>query len=386
MDAHPVPQNVTTFEFRLIGDMTLKQFIYLASGVGFAYLLFVTIAAKFPFVAWPLIVIFSLLGVAYAFLPIQDRPLDHWTAAFFKAIYSPTKRTWKKNGKDLTNDPIFKNRLNVYLTQAYAIPHRPPAFAQASLAPTPTATPDPVPTPVMPVGPLPTPAQPQPLAPIPSPQLRMPDAPPTTAAVSSEPLPTPKELNQTVELGRQAQILQLRIIDEERKLTQIKQQATQNQNPQAVTVQFNQVFENLQKLTQEASNVKQQLASLTNQPETPPVAEPVKVVTPAIPVTPQAKPAQITLTTFPNVINGIVTDPQGNYLEGVVVVFHDKDRLPVRALKTNKLGQFTGSTPLPNGTFTIELEKDNFTFDILKIDLTGKVLPPLTVAAKTAAN
>jgi len=65
-----------------------------------------------------------------------------------------------------------------------------------------------------------------------------------------------------------------------------------------------------------------------------------------------------------------------------VVVIYDKEGLPVRALKTNKLGQFTGSTPLPNGTYTIELEKDSFNFDVLQIELTGPVLPPLQIVAK----
>ena len=65
-----------------------------------------------------------------------------------------------------------------------------------------------------------------------------------------------------------------------------------------------------------------------------------------------------------------------------MAVIYDKEGLPVRALKTNKLGQFTGSTPLPNGVYTLELEKDNFTFDVLQIELTGQVLPPLLITAK----
>ena len=39
MDQHPVPRNISSFEFHLIGDMTLKQFAYLAGGVFIAYLL-----------------------------------------------------------------------------------------------------------------------------------------------------------------------------------------------------------------------------------------------------------------------------------------------------------------------------------------------------------
>jgi hypothetical protein len=380
MDAHPVPQNVTSFEFRLVGDMTLKQFIYLAAGLGTAYLIFVLFAAKAPLVSWPLIVIFGLMGIAYAFVPIADRPLDHWTAAFFKAIYTPTKRVWRKNGKDLTNDPIFKNRLNVYLSLGSR------AIPEFENTPSPLSVPQPIPAPIAPP-PLPQVAPMPPVPqPLPTPIAPPPPPPPPPAPIAPPKpveLPSSEDLTKTVELGSQAQSLQVKIIETERELSQIKQQATENKaDPHSYAPQFNSVFENLQKLTEEASGIKQQLANLTRQPANPTNLPPrVEVVKPSKP-----KATQPTLTTFPNVINGIVNDPNQNYLDGVVVVIHDKDNLPVRALKTNKLGQFTGSTPLPNGTYTIEMEKDGFSFDILKMDLDGKVLPPLLITARQIIN
>jgi hypothetical protein len=84
----------------------------------------------------------------------------------------------------------------------------------------------------------------------------------------------------------------------------------------------------------------------------------------------------------PNIINGIVTDAVNNYLEGVIVVTHDKQGLPVRALKTNKLGQFVAATPLPNGVYTLSLEKDNLIFDSVSISLDGKIMAPIVVAAR----
>jgi hypothetical protein len=86
------------------------------------------------------------------------------------------------------------------------------------------------------------------------------------------------------------------------------------------------------------------------------------------------------------VINGIVTDALNNYLDGVIVVAHDKEGFPVRALKSNKLGQFIAATPLPNGTYTLNLEKGNLVFDVLKVELDGSVLPPLRVSAKPDAS
>ena len=100
MEPHPIPQNVTTFQFHLVGDMTLKQFMYLAAGSGIAYVIFVFFSKDYPIVSWPAIVISAGLGAAFAFLPFNSRPLDYWVAAFFKAIYSlPLKEPGRKTAK-----------------------------------------------------------------------------------------------------------------------------------------------------------------------------------------------------------------------------------------------------------------------------------------------
>ena len=330
MDAHPIPQNVTSFQFKLVGDMTLKQFLYLAGGLGFAYVLFVTISARYPFIVWPLIVISSLSGVAFAFLPLGSRPLDYWLKAFLKAIYSPTKRVWKRNNKNFKEDSLFLSRLVVYLSGQ-----------QPNLQPTAIPAPRPM-----------------------------------------TPLPTREELGKTVDLARQAQQLQMKIIQTEHTLSQIKDAA---QKPSPIPVDYSQqvntVLANLQNLVTQASTVKAQIQQVQEPAQTEtaalPIRERIKVIVPARP-----KRTQVALTSFPNVINGIVKDTTRNYLEGTVAVIYDKEGLPVRALKANKLGQFTGSTPLPNGTYTLELEKDGFTFDVLQMELTGGLLPPLVITAK----
>lgn len=335
MEQHPIPQNVTTFQFHLVGDMTLKQFIYLATGSGLAYFVFVFFVTDYPYLAWPLILISAGLGTAFAFLPINSRPLDYWTAAFLKAIYSPTKRVWQKNNKSYKEDPTFNSRLLTYLAGLQSVQQEQPA---------PVYNPPPTAKPVI--------------------------APP-------QPLPTPEQLGKTVDLARQAQSLQMKIIQTERTLNQIKTTAqNQTQIPVDYTKQVSNALSDLQNLVTQASQIKQQIEFV--HPTVPIAPRPtVKVIVPTKP-----KVTQVALTTFPNVINGIIKDVNNNYLEGVVVVIYDKEGLPVRALKTNKLGQFTGSTPLSNGTYTIELEKDGFAFDVLQIELTGTTLPPLTITAK----
>lgn len=84
---------------------------------------------------------------------------------------------------------------------------------------------------------------------------------------------------------------------------------------------------------------------------------------------------------IPNVINGFVKDSRGRLLEGVVVIVKDDQNEPVRALRTNKLGQFVITTPLPNGRYTVEVTKAGLKFDIITVDILGNVLAPIEFRA-----
>ncbi|OGE19568.1 hypothetical protein A3A14_02980 [Candidatus Daviesbacteria bacterium RIFCSPLOWO2_01_FULL_43_38] len=304
---HAVPQNITSFQFRLVGDMTLKQFGYLAVGMVIAYIAFVTILPSSPVIGVPIIGLSSLLGVAFAFLPLADRPLDHWVMAFFRAIHSPTQASWKSplnSGKSLgPQDPTFKNRLGLYLSSLGVNTTPPPPLTRIK----------------------------------------------------------PESLNQTPKVGT----------------TQLQQMA--------------EYIKQLQTKVADSERQLQEFRSSTTPPQptvTPPT--PAQTPAPAPIINPQVKivepprptPAQVTLTSSPNVINGIVTDTAGNYLEGAIISIHDKDGLPVRALKTNKLGQFSGATPLADGIYTITFEKDSLEFETLQVELNGSVLTPLNVSAR----
>lgn len=349
MEPHAVPQNVTAFQFKLVGDMTLKQFIYLASGIALAYLTFLLIIPTYPIFGWPLLVVFVLLGVAFAFLPFRARPLDEWVKSFFKAIYSPTKRIWLKNGRSYKDDPLFNSRFVMFKTIAQRIPlGQPPSFMRSTTPPSPTP-------------------------------ISRPQAP--------TPLPSPEELKKTVELAREAQNLKLKIIQTEKALNEIKLAVSKpSPIPVDYTQEANKIITDLKNLVTHSSDIKHKLDQLTHTQEEKSSGEGINIPR-VLKITPHPKPKQqLALTTFPNVINGIIRDRLGNYLEGVVSVTYDKEGLPVRALKTNKLGQFSGATPLPNGIYTLELEKDNFSFDVLQLELTGEVLPPLVITAKEVAN
>ncbi len=375
MEAHQIPKNVTEFEFHLVGDMTIKQFIYLALGLGGAYLTFVIFVGTYPLIAYPLIAIFASIGVALAFLPIMERPLDHWVGAYFQSIFSPTQRGFDGSHINV-NHPAFSKRLDLYINTFY------PAIKGTSKIP---------PLPVVNVAPVATPPQPQPVQQqqvvIPPPQPQA--APPITPNIQKEPeplfkkeppLPSSDQLHKSVELAQQSQIILNKIRETERVLSEIRAQAAvPGTNPSQFTERFQNALNTLQKLSSQETEISKNLAVLAQTQI--PVAHPKKIV--IKPQPPAAhKDVQLILTTVPNLINGIVTDTQGSYLEGVIVVTHDKQGLPVRALKTNKLGQFLAATPLPNSTYNITLEKEGLIFDNLEITLDGSVIAPIKVAAK----
>lgn len=88
------------------------------------------------------------------------------------------------------------------------------------------------------------------------------------------------------------------------------------------------------------------------------------------------------LTNLPNAVNGMVMTADGNLIENAVVIIKDKVDNSLRALHTNELGQFLVATPLPNGTYHIEVEYKDKKFDILETELTGEVLAPIEIKAK----
>jgi len=90
---HAVPQNIMDVEFKLVGDLTMRQFSYLLILGLLAYFSYVIIPGIFK---WPLTLFLALLALALAFVPVQERGLDEWLVNFFRSINSPTQRIWKK--------------------------------------------------------------------------------------------------------------------------------------------------------------------------------------------------------------------------------------------------------------------------------------------------
>lgn len=112
---HPLPQDISNYRFRLIGDMTIKQF----ASLGICVILAI-ISYSFPlpfFFKYPIVFAFILLGIGMAFVPVEGRSLDIWLLAFIKSIYSPTQYTWKRSESNTTGSetavPTKENNLEV---------------------------------------------------------------------------------------------------------------------------------------------------------------------------------------------------------------------------------------------------------------------------------
>ena len=88
------------------------------------------------------------------------------------------------------------------------------------------------------------------------------------------------------------------------------------------------------------------------------------------------------LPTQPNVLVGMILDHQGKIVENAILEVLNENNLPVRATKTNKLGQFFSITPLKRGHYTLIVEKDPLIFDTITLKLEDKIYPPLEIRAR----
>ncbi len=100
MEQHPIPRQITTFEFKLIGFMTLRQFLYLLVTFPIAYIVFALF--PIPLVNIVLAVLVAVVGILFAFVPIQDRPLETWIRNLLKRLQSPTQYFYHKH-----NEPLY---------------------------------------------------------------------------------------------------------------------------------------------------------------------------------------------------------------------------------------------------------------------------------------
>lgn len=422
MDQHPIPQDVTGFQFKLIGSMTVKQFGFVAVGVIMAVILYYLplegifgVLTKIIFIP-----LFGASGVIVSFVPVEGRPIDIMATNFVKAIFSPNQYLYKKQGrpfaflsintttkqptKTTAKDTAKKQeerqqkqkvqskdqQLQAYLLQAgqktkNKADEKELAFLKtfSTIKPVPTVAPTPVAAP--------------------------------TSSTQNIPIKTlTKEASQpsVAQLAQQEVLLQQQLTSAKQEESTAKTPEIQNTTHQQVHLledQIKKAHEQKMKLEQELSQLKKQL----EQQKKPPGAQPATNTIPAplgqaaaqapiqsTPI-PTRQPSQFvkvvspetkkkvelpSVSDTPNVVVGIVKDPRGNVLPNILVEVKDKEGNPVRAFKTNALGQFASATPLTSGVYTIELEdpKKLQLFDVLQVTATGQILMPIEIISHDA--
>jgi len=94
-----VPQNID-LEDKIVGPLTLIQFLYLLGGGIIDYLLLVTFGTNWVF--WLLGLPVAIVALALAFLKIQDQSLMHFVAAGLVYWRNPKIRFWVRQGQNIT--------------------------------------------------------------------------------------------------------------------------------------------------------------------------------------------------------------------------------------------------------------------------------------------
>ncbi len=92
---HAIPQNIMSVEFKLIGDMSLKQFAYIAVPLLIGFLMYV-FHVNFA-ITISLTLFFLLIASFLAFVPIDGRNADTFLTNFVVSIKNPTQRVLRKN-------------------------------------------------------------------------------------------------------------------------------------------------------------------------------------------------------------------------------------------------------------------------------------------------
>jgi len=283
MDQHPIPQHISSYQFRLVGEMTLEQFGKLAAGCIIALVFY---ALPLPgLVKWFFIIISASAGALFAFVPFEGRPLETWIISFIKSIYSPTEYVWKKSPVDF---PFTKS-------------------SQGS-------------------------AQQEPL-----PQKE------ATRSLSVKELALLQALSENKDLYTQEEL------DQAQKLLKLFQQGN---------------------LSRPSQKQNQSIPTRNNQKEVQ-FGQDLPFPNP---------PDQ------PNVLVGMVIDKDNKIIEGAIIEIKDNNADTVRAMRTNKLGQFRTVSPLPNGQYQINVEKPGLNFDIMKIQLNNEIIQPIEIRESEIDN
>ncbi len=104
---YQVPQFIE-LEDRIIGPLTIKQFLYLA----FAGAILFVFWFLFAFYLWIIIAIpITALALAFAFLKINDRPFVYFFLSFVKYFTKPKLYVFSSIPKEIAKRPLSEEKI-----------------------------------------------------------------------------------------------------------------------------------------------------------------------------------------------------------------------------------------------------------------------------------
>lgn len=471
---HAVPQNIMDVEFKLIGDLTMRQFVYLLVFLGFAYFVF-TLNFSIVF-RLPIAILSGLAGLAFAFMPLEDRGLDEWVINFFNAIYRENQMVWRKEPTPpsafvyqnismvrqelITLAPTASRRkLERYLEEQEQHDETDP-FEQLEQSyiqkvqdaymdfepQQPETTVTTIETPMQETSEVPTDQtqkesdketgeekqekpkpkvvkKPEPRAPriqlprevpldVITPDRHsgrkftnlLPDEGSITLPIRGETVieTTQEEKDETVSVNEKAEQLRKfisqiesdksvqkkrvaqsegsKLIEElkrekdelETKIERLEQELEQIKNPEEKQRKQNHIRTLIDKKEETSTNIDK----LEN--KIPTLGRPQEIEDEEQ-IPEYLEPEQ------PNTIAGVIKDLRGKRVPEILIVIKNNKEEPVRAIKTNSLGEFSITNPLTDGKYQMEIDVNNltgFNFDIIDFVAEGKIIPAMEIKGK----
>jgi len=404
MKSHPVPQNIMDVEFKLFGELTIRQFGYVAGGALAAFVCYV-VFADIGLVRWPLVVFFGILGIMLAVFKVNDRPFEVWLANFIFALFTSQRSIWKKSAKtpeilrSINVNSTSKGSTGSYINRSpLSSVYLPNEEIEENISKedkeeadrlsqidslwgtdTQVKTVSPVPqvqtnipkVEVKPIENIQTYSEPvisvpqvQEVKTIPNESLKK-DVKQIERIDLDDILPGKVSREDMLEAMDEKTGVDTPIIPVEEPAVTNKVASVVEQSPDSLEVKNTEYVDTLKTQLEEQNKIINSLRTKASESK-------VVMGTKEIIIDPNKKnEAEKQSDKKFNYVSGYVKEKSGKGLSNVTLIIKDSKFRPVRATRTNNLGAFNITTPLPNGDFSIEAVRSGMNFDNIDFSLDG---------------
>lgn len=399
---HAVPQNIMDVQFKLIGDLTMRQFFYLLIFFVIAYLAFISsIPALFR---WPIIIISIGLGLGFAFVPLEDRGLDEWIVSFFKAVYGYNQMIWKKEPAP-PSAFLYESLSFVKQEMITLAPTSSRRKLEKYLEYSPDTVEDPLDIPEQKYIQMVRAAFKPVVDVTATTNIPLPDISPVkvskvkTPIISKTPPKDIRAASPRTDIAKkpfQRDDTFLKPITPDRHSGRKFTNLVSSSGSIVLPIKGEQIIMHPEETDGKEAMVKaEQLKVFMKRAKDSVPSVQVKQKA-GLPTAPNAEivtqtnaidsaTAEIAAPTVPNVLVGGIKNSRGTGIPEVMLIIKSPKEGPIRAIKTDALGNFSISTPLQNGKYQIETDINSvtgFTFDIISFEAKGGIISPIRIVGK----